>query len=399
MTEEQEIVNQVRSSLLKHLYRSDGIKMEGSRIKIHGFSLVELLVSLTIGMLIVLVICYTYLASNNILRTIEINSRLQENARMAFELISYDVRMAGVSGCHLNSYTNVLTDKNAYDKNLFEQPLVGYENGLSTFPSDLSSRLRGDALTILRSSDSEYIIGSHNPSSAQFDLLNNKEHDIKPGEILIAADCVNHYAAIFQMTGPANNNNNAKNIVHNTGSDSLNCTKYLGAPSDSSNCETGTAYEFPAGSKLLRLNGNTYYVRMNGYGEPTLYRQRLSHSEEASASLADELIEGVQDINILYGVDTSATADNAVDQYVAASQVTSVAPGATDSDKWRRVMSVRISLLMVSTNDESATLKPQAYVFDGVSYDGGSASGHGPLPNDKKLRKVFTTTIAIRNRL
>lgn len=361
----------------------------------YGFSLVELLVSIAIGMTIVLVVGYAYLSSSRLFKLIEVNSRLQESSRLAFEILAYDARMAGAMGCHVTSSTNVLTNASDYDKNIVDMPLNGFEEDADNFPSGLSERLRGDALSIVRVDDVEYMVGSHNPNSAQFDLLNNAEHNIKPGEILFVADCINHYAAVMQMTGPANNNNNAKNIVHNTGSGGLNCTKYLGTPSDLDDCSSGTSYTFPTGSKIMRLSSNSYFIKENKFGEPALFRQRLGQN----GSTSSELIEGIEDMQILYGVDTAITADGSVDQYVTADKVESVAPGVNQSEKWKRVLSIRVSLLMVSANNESLATKPQSYVFNGIKYDGLKDENHGPLPGDNKIRKTFTTTIAIRNRL
>jgi type IV pilus assembly protein PilW len=39
---------------------------------------------------------------------------------------------------------------------------------------------------------------------------------------------------------------------------------------------------------------------------------------------------------------------------------------------------------------------PQTYVFNGVTYNGGA--GNGALPEDNRLRRVFTSTITLRNR-
>ncbi len=354
-----------------------------------GISLVELLISITLGLVLIAAIGHVFLGGRVGYRTMDAMSRLQENARFAFETLAYDLRMAGFAGCSHSTEANVLNNTTDWDKNLFGQPLIGYEQGVSTFPTDFSADvLRGDAVTVLRADNArEYLVSSHNPSAAQFQLSAN--HDLKQGEILVATDC--SHAAIFQMTN-VNNNNTIATVVHNTGGGVLpgNCTKGLGNPVVCT--ALGTAYTFGAGSRVLRLSAVTYYIRSNAAGEPALYRQKLGHSggnAATAATAAEELAEGVEDMQILYGVDTSATADQAVDTYVTADQVTAVAPGASNAERWQRVLSARVSLLMATRQGESITTQPQTYTYNGTT----------ATPNDRLLRKVFTTTVAIRNRL
>lgn len=352
-----------------------------------GFTLIEVMVALVLSLLLILAIASAFIASRASFRTIDAVSRVQENARYVFENFSYDIRMAGYAGCGHSSEANVLNTASDWDKDMFNFPLVGYEEGVSTYPAGVAGNvLRGDAMAVLRADNfKEYIIASHNAPAAQLQLTAN--HDIKQGEILVATDC--SHAAIFQMTN-VNINNSIDTIVHNTGAATLpgNCTKGLGAPLDCGS-PGGTPYTFPPGSRLLRLSSIAYYLRQNASGEPALYRQRLSSSGGNAIDVAEELAEGVENMQLTYGVDSSATADGAVDSYVTADQVVNVAPGANDSEKWKRVLSVRVSLLMVSASSESITTKPQRYSFNGVT----------TTPTDRRLRQVLNYTIALRNRL
>ena len=88
-------------------------------------------------------------------------------------------------------------------------------------------------------------------------------------------------------------------------------------------------------------------------------------------------------------MDTTPTTDNAVDTYVTADQVTATAPASTEDEDWKRVLSIRISLLLVSKDGEVNTTKAQTYTFNGTTV----------TPSDRRMRKVFTSTIAVRNRL
>lgn len=356
------------------------------------------MVAMAIGLVLMAVIGYAYQSSSQVFRTIEAASRLQEGARFAFEEMGNNVRMAGFAGCAYQNASNAMNNGADWDKDLFGQPLIGYEDSVNTFPTPTGypaairpTVLRGDALTVLRgespscpNSTQELVVNNHNAPSAQFDLTGT--HCIQPGTVLVVCDF--SHAAVFQMTGPTNNNNTAQNIVHNTGTETPgNCSKYLGVPSTANDCSTNQAYTFAAGSRVLTLKSVIYFIRNNPFGEPSLYRQRLA--ESGGTTTAEELIEGVENMQILYGVDTSATADGAVDSYTTADQVTVVAPGATASEQWKRVLSVRINLLMVTRQDENVTTAAQTYVFNGATI----------TPSDRRLRKTFTSTIAVRNRL
>jgi type IV pilus assembly protein PilW len=91
-----------------------------------------------------------------------------------------------------------------------------------------------------------------------------------------------------------------------------------------------------------------------------------------------DLVEGIENMQILYGVDTSS--DGAPNYYVPANNVT--------NPNWPKVVSIRISLL-AATLDDNLTTQPQPYTYNGTT----------TTPTDRKIRRVFTSTIALRNRL
>ena len=141
-----------------------------------------------------------------------------------------------------------------------------------------------------------------------------------------------------------------------------------------------------AGGELVKLEGTTFYIGKRGNtatNPPALFRRRLSAT--ATSGTAEELIEGIESMQILYGVNVDNDNQKTVDAYVPANQVTA----------WERVISVRVSLLVQSLEDNLVPT-PQAYSFNGVTYDGGT--GNGALPDDLKLRRAFTSTITLRNR-
>ena len=115
---------------------------------------------------------------------------------------------------------------------------------------------------------------------------------------------------------------------------------------------------------------NLYYIAANPAGEPALYRQGLVKG----LPVAEELVEGVEDMRINYGLDTNG--DKAVDSTVATSAVTN----------WDQVQTVQVSLLMRS--DNNVVDQSQTYTFNAVT----------TTPTDRRIRKVFNATIAVRLR-
>lgn len=89
------------------------------------------------------------------------------------------------------------------------------------------------------------------------------------------------------------------------------------------------------------------------------------------------IVENVENIQILYGENTDGDVFGVADRYVPYNNVGS----------WDRVVSLRISVL-IRTQENNLVAAPQPYSFNGAT----------TTPTDRRLRRVFTTTITLRNR-
>ncbi len=116
------------------------------------------------------------------------------------------------------------------------------------------------------------------------------------------------------------------------------------------------------------METRAYYIRTGANGLPAIY-QRIG------LNAAEELIEGVEGMQILYGEDTDN--DSNSDRFLSADQV-----------DMEEVVAVRISILLQSITD-ALTTGSQSYTFNGTTV----------TPTDHRVRRVFTTTIALRNRI
>lgn len=318
------------------------------------------MVAMTIGLVLLGGVITILVSSQQTYRVNDALARIQENARFAFQLLSRDIRMAGYMGCvgegtvpnnTLNNASEFLWD--------FGQPIQGFEASgggwAPALPTQITSPLGGRDILVIRGVDGgDTRVISHPggtpPGSA--DLKVTVGSGLEEGDIVLVTDCL--AAAVFQITH-INTSSGQDNVVHNTGAGTPgNATKNL-----------GQSFE---GGEIVRMSTRSYYVRSNPNGNPALYWRQGN-------AAAEELVEGVEDMQIDYGVDTDG--DRAADVYQTADLVAD----------WESVVSVRINLLMQSMED-NITSQPQAVTFNGNVIN----------PADRRLRKTYSTVIALRNR-
>ncbi len=344
-----------------------------------GLSLVELMIGMALGLIVVAGIVYIYLGSRQSYKMQENMARIQENGRYAMEILGREIRMAGYQGCSTATFTNTInpqtTAANNYAWDFSRSAIEGYEaTGSGTWSSVTSGNpatavsvsnidtqvVSGTDVITLRTTDSMNIgiVGQptdNNCSGTTADLKVTPNDRLSDGMIVMATNC--SHAAVFQIT----NFNSSQNVVHNTGTGTPgNATKDMGA------CFVG--------GEIVGISAKSYYIRNNPAGVPALYRK-------TGPSTVEELVDGIQDMQIEYGVDTDG--NGSIDAYVVAGHAS-----LDSADEWKNVRSVRISLLLVSRED-NVTDAPQRYVYNGSTV----------TPSDRRLRYVFTSTIGVRNRL
>jgi len=320
-----------------------------------GFSLIELMVAMTIGLLLLAGLFAIYINVAQSSRSQGALALMQGNARYAFEIMGVDIRMAGFTGSRdLGNFVNTAGLSPTTLSTLINlgTPLTGYEDtnppNVCTTANTSPCYLTGDSLTVVRvDTGNKYAVSTSAGTSFTLETWPSNAAPVA-GEIFVAADYT--HTAVFQVGGI---NALAKTVSYGSGASPGNSSTNLGTFSGGN----GTL-------ALYRLSGVSYYIGTNPIGEPALYRDKLDHSGATASSTAEELVQGVEDMEITYGVDTNA--DNNVDVYQAADSVTN----------WSRVLSVRITLTLVSGQNEKVG-----------------------TTGDKLLRKTFTNTIAIRNRL
>lgn len=290
-----------------------------------GVSLIELMIALVLGLLVTGAAIGMFLSNSRTFDTTESLSRVQENARMAFELMARDVREAGGNPCAKNIVVgSVLNAAGVAWWNTWQNGLVGYENGA------LAGSLAGtDAIELVSANSTGANVTSHNPTSATLDVT-PLTHGFLADDILMICDY--RQAAIFQMSGPNANPITNGNIGHNTGAGTPgNCSKGLGFKQPMDCSTNGTAYTYGDNSMVIRLQASRWFVADNGRGGNSLFRIALRNN---ALGAREEVIEGVDDMEITYLLPGAAN-------YVIATSV----PAA----RWREVTAVRLDLTLAGT--------------------------------------------------
>lgn len=335
------------------------MNIRAGRVRQRGFSLVELMVAMVIGFIVVGAVGYLYLGTRQAFRVQSNLSGIQESARYALNTLAQDIRMAGYFGCAGPSatITNVLNNPSAFDNN-FTQPLAGFDASGSTWSPALPATLTAvnpmpgtDVISLRTVAGGGTDVTKQNLPSADLQVASSKGLSI--GDIAVVTNC--SQAAVFQVTN-LNNNGASFNVVHQTGTQ---------IPGNANN-SLGTSY---TGGQLIKVATKSYYIGSNPAGVPALY-------EIDSYGTPQELADGVQNMQILYGVDTNN--DGSADQYATASNVAN----------WNQVVSARIMLLLVGTEDHITNTQQS------LQYNGGTFNAP-----DHRLYQTISTTVALRNRI
>ena len=108
-----------------------------------GFSLVELMVAMVIGLLILAAVSMILVNSKKNYTTQDSLARLQENARFAIQFLTRDIRMAGYYGCN-HDLTSVASHLNPGGGFSFQLniPIEGFEAGGTTWVKSSSGTWR-----------------------------------------------------------------------------------------------------------------------------------------------------------------------------------------------------------------------------------------------------------------
>ncbi|RYH67233.1 MAG: prepilin-type N-terminal cleavage/methylation domain-containing protein [Alcaligenaceae bacterium] len=317
-----------------------------------GFTLLELLIALTIGLAVIAAALTVYVSSSRSSQVSQMETQLNEDGILALNLIQQQLKVAGYS-------RQIIPNSGASVMGNFSGAAVrgcdgGFTSGTDAFGSLTCSSATDDATSDAIAIRYEATLENTNPTvatgttpSAPTNCINNGIH---------AADA--SQAAPAPTPTPAN----------------------------------------------YALADNRYMVT-NPTTQPMLSCQGNEKSGTANAiGSSQPLLANVENIQILYGVASLPSGELAANydpmrhqivSYLSATDIDARAssgtlPNLTD-DRWGRVLSVRVCLLMRS-DQTVRDVPPGGFAYkDCKNIDAAGTDGY--------LRKTYTTTVLLRNRL
>lgn len=318
-------------------------------VRQQGLSLVELMISLVIGLIIMGAVLQAFLTTSQSYRIHDAQSRIQEDGRAAIHFISQDIRTADFWGCMPNK-TMLVSQLDTGSAN--------YSNALHDFivneavtGVNAAGPGNSDSLTLRGAVDNGTDLVAAGMADASVNIVVNGDTGLVQNQVSLISDCLS--GDIFQIT------NNPSAVA---GNDSLQhgAGAVASGPGNSS-ANLSKAYSRDA--QVRALQTITYGISVAG-GEPMLQRNGV------------DIVPNIEQMQLLFGEDTDG--DLSANYYVSANNVAT----------FGNVVSIRVTFLVRSLDDNLVDI-PQAYNFDGAAV----------LALDNRIRHVFTTTVSIRNRV
>tara|TARA_R110002167_G_scaffold138768_9_gene326106 strand:- start:5923 stop:6957 length:1035 start_codon:yes stop_codon:yes gene_type:complete len=329
-----------------------------------GFSMVELMVALVLGLFLTTAILQTFIGAKDTYEFQNELSRMQENGRFAMTFLSRDIRAADFWGCMGDGDldTNIVDPVDslivgAGSASDFAAGLLGFNNvpvaSTGYDPVFGGVNNRPDAI-VLQGGRGEGVAVS---ASAGASLSVTSTTGIQVGDILLASDCTD--GVMFQVSSV----DSSTQLAHEVNGGSVALTP-------GNNPDT-LGVVFDSSASVFQAAPIRYWIRTGASGEPALIRG----TQTDAWSGGDELVDGVENIQFLFGEDVND--DGTADYFVDADNVVNM----------NQVVSIQVHLVVRSLRDNMVDPAP-------INYYGGPKSA-----NDGRMRKVFVSTIALRNRL
>jgi len=291
-----------------------------------GFTLIELMIAILLGLIIVAVVLGFFLEILQGYRTNNAVSDVQTSSRLAFELLAHDIRDAGLTGCNNDgNVANILANGStavpgaaAWNAD-WGNALKGYTQGMidPALPAASNQVANTDSIQVLSAADTAMSVQLHTPG--QF-AINGDIGSLKDGDPVIVCDP--DHAAILQIAtaGPP--------LVY---TDAGNCGLDLNYPATCGG--GGMTYLFGPNSQIAPLYAVDWYIGNNAVGGKSLYRIVPMIDPNPQ-----EMVRDITSMTLLY-------LQKGAFNFVAANAVTD----------WTTVTAVQITLAMQSSFQRAGT--------------------------------------------
>lgn len=326
-----------------------------------GFSLIELLVSMAIGSFLIIGAVTIQSNSRKTFTVNEQQARLQETARYVISVIEPELQMAGVYG-----FTNRPEDIHYAGITQSAQDLRQWSTQVSGFPAVLEQCGRHfavDVITTVQATNNGYGLacaalgGGHNGTS---DTLT-----IRHAGTVNVAPTASKYQIMTARLAQFEN----KLFINNT------------RPSTTA-----------VGDVEVRdMVVETFYVALNADNRPGLPALRIKQiSTDGAAPIVDdqEVIRGVEDLQVEFGVDPGEDIDgDGVGDIVNGVTTRYVAPNNLTATQQGQISAVRLWVRVRAEDPEAGFVNNRTYSYAGVNF----------TPNDGYRRVLMSRTVFLRN--
>lgn len=324
-----------------------------------GFSMVELMVALVLGLIIIAGVISVMLANKRGYSTNEGLAQIQESARTAHELLARDIRQSGSTGCDNGQrIANALATGAEWWKTWYAVRAYDDSDADPAIAIGTAANTRVDGTDTLHLHGMEgggFPLDIHSVGTRQIRINNANATSITSYDQLIVCDF--DHATLFRAG------------VYDGATSTINyelagnCSAGLGFPT---NCDggAGNPYTFQRNALVGRMAAVVWFIGNNGRandGGRSLFRRRLTAN---GTLVTEEMVAGVTDMQLRFGTNDS-------DDIVEPSGLSTV-------DDWAAVNSIFVELTFNSANTR-------------VSSD--------MTVNDGRLERTFTYLIALRNRV
>lgn len=357
-----------------------------SRRTAAGFSLIELMLALALGIVVVTGIVQLFVGNSQTYNVLNGQARLQESGRFALDFISRAARSAGYFGCAYEQRNLVPALNGALDAmpefNVqrivqgYEATGAGWTPALTSLPTALNAYVPGTAVptaTIESGTDVLVVRAMQRPGQNLTAVLQptGDPQITAPGgdpgfavnDIVMVADC--EQAAVFKVTGIAAVGANEVRLAHATAAGLHDNSNAIPLPAGGTSPFTLSllGHSYSEDATVGRIETTVFYIAP-GNGLDDQGNPPLALWQKVGSAAPVELVQGVENLQILYGLDTTlADRTSNANRYVTFNNL----PDPNDSSD---VVSLRVS---VTVNSVDA-------VADGNT-----------------LRRTFSKTILLRN--
>lgn len=340
---------------MKHHAHSSGLHHS------RGFSLIELMVALTIGLVIAVSAISAYLGAASASRISEAQSRMNEDAQAALNILTQQLRMAGNNPKHAYRVAN--TVDSTLDS--LHNPVYAPTPAASITFTPNTFVVSG---FLMRGCDGKF---SNISTAANIDSLTCTTDNAKPDSIAVNYEADKYNTIPADDGTPTDCLGNKLTVITASGLNTMNAAGVV---------STTTPVTYTVADNRYYIGTSTAIV------SPSLYCKG-----NAVNTSAQPMVENIEDMQITYGT-ISTTGDSFTPAgYLTAEQIgtdPTLAALADDASRWFNVVTVRICLVVRSENPVAPSTASASY----LKCDGTMETA----PPDLRLRRAYSTTVKLR---